>query len=179
MNRQGQERAQILYAFGLSLVFVLIDWMVFTLLVEPLYRWLPIEPAWLCNAVHLTLLSLTGTLLGCLAFGAVGSRLRLVPWAYSFFPVYVLACALVAWLGLEGETRTLASNWSASIRLHLQLSAWRFPGCSTSGCAAGNRLKGRRDRANDRSSRPVREVRRIKKARRPFLAGYVLFVPSA
>ena len=108
MNRQGQERAQILYAFGLSLVFVLIDWMVFTLLVEPLYQWLPIEPAWLCNAVHLTLLSLTGTLLGCLAFGAVGSRLRLVPWAYSFFPVYVLACALVAWLGLEGETRTLA-----------------------------------------------------------------------
>lgn len=72
------------------------------------YQWLPIEPAWLCNAVHLTLLSLTGTLLGCLAFGAVGSRLRLVPWAYSFFPVYVLACALVAWLGLEGETRTLA-----------------------------------------------------------------------
>ena len=49
MNRQGQERAQILYAFGLSLVFVLIDWMVFTLLVEPLYQWLPIEPAWLCN----------------------------------------------------------------------------------------------------------------------------------
>lgn len=108
MNRQGQERTQILYAFGLSLVFVLIDWMVFTLLVEPLYQWLPIEPAWLCNAVHLTLLSLTGTLLGCLAFGAVGSRLSLVPWAYSFFPVYVLACALVAWLGLEGETRTFA-----------------------------------------------------------------------
>lgn len=56
MNRQSQERAQILYAFGLSLVFVLIDWMVFTLLVSPVpvgaYR-----PAWLCNAVHLTLLS--------------------------------------------------------------------------------------------------------------------------
>ncbi|HIS42348.1 MAG TPA: hypothetical protein IAC11_05680 [Candidatus Limiplasma pullicola] len=108
MNTSRQERPQVLYAFGLSLVFVLIDWMVFTLLVEPLYRWLPIEPAWLCNAVHLLLLSLVGTLLGCLAFGAVGSRLRLVPWGYSFFPVYVVICILFVWLELEGEIRMLA-----------------------------------------------------------------------
>lgn len=107
MNTEGQERAQVLYAFGLSLVFVFIDWMVFTLLVEPLYRWLPIQPAWLCNAVHLFLLSLTGTLLGCLAFGAAGSRLRLVPLAYSFFPAYVLACVAMVWLQMEGEARAL------------------------------------------------------------------------
>lgn len=108
MNAQRQERVQVLYAFGLSLVLVLIDWMVFTLLVEPLYRWLPIQPAWLCNAVHLLLLSLAGTLLGCLAFAAVGSRLRLVPLAYSFFPVYVLVCVAMAWFQLEGEARALA-----------------------------------------------------------------------
>lgn len=133
MNRQGQERAQILYAFGLSLVFVLIDWMVFTLLVEPLYQWLPIEPAWLCNAVHLTLLSLTGTLLGCLlwcgGFAAAPGALGL----------FVLSCirsglcsGCLAWAG-RGKPARLPSNWSASIRLPLQLSAWRFPGHFTSG----------------------------------------------
>lgn len=42
----------LLYAFALSLVFVVIDAAVFALTAEPLGSVLRFTPVWLCNVVH-------------------------------------------------------------------------------------------------------------------------------
>lgn len=101
-------RPQIMYAFGLSLVFVVIDAAVFCLLAQPLGEWLPIRPIWLNNCIHPALLALIGTLLGCSAFGAFRQNPKLIPMAYSFFPAYMLVCYAYACLNLEGEDRIFA-----------------------------------------------------------------------
>lgn len=105
---QEDTRPKIMYAFGLSLVFVIIDAAVFCVLAEPLGEWLPIQPVWLNNCVHPTLLALIGTLLGCSAFGAFRKNPKLVPMAYSFFPAYMLVCYAYACLNLEGDERFFA-----------------------------------------------------------------------
>lgn len=105
---QDDKRPQIMYAFGLSLVFVVIDFAVFCLLVEPLGEWIPIQPVWLNNFIHPTLLALIGTLLGCTAFGAFRRSPKLVPMAYSLFPLYMLVCYAYAFLNLEGGDRVFA-----------------------------------------------------------------------
>ncbi len=105
---QEDRRPQIMYAFGLSLVFVIIDAAVFCVLAEPLGEWLPIRPVWLNNCIHPTLLALIGTLLGCCAFGAFRQNPKLVPMAYSFFPVYMLVCYAYACFNLEGDEREFA-----------------------------------------------------------------------
>lgn len=99
-----------MYALGLSLVFVIIDAAAFALLVEPLHFFWPIQPAWLNNMVHGVLISLVGTFLGCLSFGAVRSKARLVPMGYSFFPAYVFICLAYGFFNLEGTDLAFFAN---------------------------------------------------------------------
>ncbi len=90
MRSDNDSRANLLYAFFLSILFVIIDYAVIILLTEPLARLLPIADVRLSNIVHMTIMSLIGTALGCIAFISFRERKFLVPWAYSFFPVSLI-----------------------------------------------------------------------------------------
>ena len=106
MRSDNDSRANLLYAFFLSILFVIIDCAVIILLTEPLARLLPITDACLSNIVHMTIMSLIGTALGCIAFTSFKERKFLVPRAYSFFPVYILVCCLFVVFNVEpGEQR--------------------------------------------------------------------------
>ena len=105
MRPDNDSRANLLYAFCLSIVFAIIDYAVLVLLTEPLAHLLPIADPHLSNAVHMLIISLIGTFLGCLAFGAIKVRRFLVPWAYSFFPVYILICCLFVHFNIDQEEK--------------------------------------------------------------------------
>lgn len=133
MKRSADQKAAILYAFGLSLLFVAIDAAVFALLAGPLEQWIPIRPIWLHNVVHTVLLGTVGTLIGCTAFLANKSRPKLVPLGYSFFPLYMTLCLAYAHFQLEGDTRLLALRLIclytlAPTAMGLAIS-WSFYGC--------------------------------------------------
>lgn len=69
-----KHRPDLLYAFALSLVFVVIDAAVFALTAEPLGSVLRFTPVWLCNVVHAAAIALIGTLLGCCSMLALNRR---------------------------------------------------------------------------------------------------------
>lgn len=104
-GKTNDNRTRILYAFFLSLVFVAIDAAVFAVLIEPLSRWLLLEPVWLRNAAHMVILSAVGTLLGCTAFFALRSQPKLIPMAYSFFPAYMLVCYAYCYFNVPAEAQ--------------------------------------------------------------------------
>ncbi len=108
MHSDRDSKANLLYAFCLSIVFVIIDYAALVLLTEPLARLLPITDTYLSNFIHMFIISLTGTLLGCLAFGAIRERKFLIPRAYSFFPVYILICCLFVRFNIDPEERRFA-----------------------------------------------------------------------
>ena len=108
MRRASESSADLIYAFFLSILFVIIDYAVITLLTEPLYRLIPIRSAILNNIVHMLIMSLIGTGLGCLAFPAFREKKQLVPMAYSFFPVYIIICILFAAVNLETGQKPIA-----------------------------------------------------------------------
>ncbi len=108
MRSDSDSRANLLYAFCLSIVFVIIDYAVLLLLTEPLARCLPIANTRLSNIVHMTIISLIGTSLGCVAFISFRNRKYLVPWGYSFFPVFILICCLFVVFNIEPEERGFA-----------------------------------------------------------------------
>ena len=108
MRKASESSADLVYALFLSFIFVIIDYVVITLLTEPLHRFLPIENAVLNNIVHMLIMSVIGTGLGCLAFLAFREKKKLVPLAYSFFPVYVLICLLFVIFNVETGKRSLA-----------------------------------------------------------------------
>lgn len=104
-----KHRPDLLYAFALSLVFVVIDAAVFALTAEPLGSMLRFTPVWLCNAVHAAVIACIGTLLGCCSMLALGRRQRrLTPWGYSFFAIYLALCYGLAAFGLPAESRQAA-----------------------------------------------------------------------
>ncbi len=108
MRSDNDSRANLLYAFCLSILFVIIDYAVLLLLTEPLARFLPIGNVRLSNIVHMTVISLIGTSLGCIAFISFRKRKFLVPWGYSFFPVFILICCLFVVFNVEAEERRFA-----------------------------------------------------------------------
>ena len=108
MRSDNDSRANLLYAFFLSILFVIIDYAVLILLTEPLARLLPITDVRLSNIVHMTIMSLIGTALGCIAFISFRERKFLVPWAYSFFPVFILICCLFVVFNIDPEERRFA-----------------------------------------------------------------------
>ena len=108
MRSDLDSKAGLLYAFCLSIVFAIIDYAALVLLTEPLARFLPIADGRISNVIHLLIISLAGTLLSCLAFGAFKERKYLVPWAFSFFPVFILICVLFVFFNIEAEERPFA-----------------------------------------------------------------------
>ena len=108
MRSDNDSRANLLYAFFLSILFVIIDYEVIVLLTEPLARLLPIADVRLSNIVHMTIMSLIGTALGCIAFISFRERKFLVPWAYSFFPVFILVCCLFVVFNVDPAERKFA-----------------------------------------------------------------------
>ncbi len=74
-------------------------------------RWLiflPISNVLLSNFVHMLIISVIGTLLGCTAFLAFRERKILVPRAYSFFPVFILVCCLFVVFNIEPSGQRFA-----------------------------------------------------------------------
>lgn len=108
MPSNNDSKTNLLYAFCLSIIFVIIDYAAVVLLTEPLAHLLPVADTRLSNFVHMLIISLTGTLLGCLAFGAIRARKFIVPWAYSFFPVYILICCLFVHFNIEPDEKPFA-----------------------------------------------------------------------
>ena len=111
MAGRSDRRADLLYAFCLSIIFAIIDYAALALLVEPLSRILPIGNALLSNIIHMTIISVVGTLFGCLAFGAFKDRKHLVPHAYSFFPAWVIVCYLYVLFNIEPDQRSFAAGF--------------------------------------------------------------------
>ena len=109
-GRRGK-KADLLYALCLSIIFAIIDYAALAFLVEPLSRILPIGKPILSNIVHMTIISVIGTLLGCLAFGAFKDRKYLVPYAYSFFPAWVVVCYLYVLFNIEPDQRSFAAGF--------------------------------------------------------------------
>lgn len=107
MRKASESSADLVYALFLSFIFVIIDYAVITLLTEPLHRLIPIGNAVLNNIVHMLIMSIIGTGLGCLAFPAFRDKKKLVPMAYSFFPVYVLFCFLFVAFNVEAGQKSL------------------------------------------------------------------------
>ena len=101
MRSNNDSKANLLYAFCLSIVFAIIDYAALVLLTEPLAHLLPISDGRISNFVHILIISLIGTGLGCLAFGAFRERKFLVPWAYSFFPAFIVICFLFVQINVE------------------------------------------------------------------------------
>lgn len=96
-----------MYAFALSLAFVVIDATAFVLAAEPLSRVLTVAPP-LGDWLHALAVFFLGSLVCCVAFLAFPRKRKLVPWAFSFFVVYLLAgCAMVCF-GLPAESRPAA-----------------------------------------------------------------------
>ncbi len=108
MRQDNDSRANLLYAFCLSILFVIIDGAVLLLLTGPLARFLPIADARLSNFVHMTIISLIGTSLGCVSFISFRKRKFLVPWAYSFFPVFILICCAFVFFNIEPDGQRFA-----------------------------------------------------------------------
>ena len=108
MPSNNDSKADLLYAFCLSIIFVIIDYAAVVLLTEPLARLIPIADTRLSNIVHMLIISIVGTLAGCLAFGAVRTRKHIVPWAYSFFPVFILICCLFVHFNIEPDEKRFA-----------------------------------------------------------------------
>ena len=111
MAGSSGKKADILYALCLSIIFAIIDYAALALLVEPLSRILPIENTVFSNIVHMSVISVVGTLLGCLAFGAFKERKYLVPHAYSFFPAWVAICYLYVLFNVEPDQRSFAAGF--------------------------------------------------------------------
>lgn len=102
---RGENQAQIVYIFGLSLLFVGIDMIAFTLLTKPLALYLLLEPIWLNNVFHLVIISLAGTCVGCFAFALISAHQDWIPKAYSFFPAYMLVGYAFGYFNTQGETQ--------------------------------------------------------------------------
>ena len=111
MSGRSDKKADLLYAFCLSIIFAIIDYAALALLVEPLSRLLPIGNTVLSNIIHMTVISVIGTLAGCLAFGAFKDRKYLVPYAYSFFPAWVIICYLYVFFNVEPDQRSFAAGF--------------------------------------------------------------------
>ena len=107
MQNSIDEKANLLYAFCLSIVFLIIDYAALTLLTEPLYRYLSLGNVLLSNIFHMLIISLVGTGFGCLSFLAFREKRKLVPMAYCFFPVYMIICYLFVIISVEPEMKSL------------------------------------------------------------------------
>ena len=108
MPSNNDSKADLLYAFCLSIIFGIIDYAAVVLLTEPLARFMPIADTRLSNIVHMLIMSLAGTLAGCLAFGAIRTKKHIIPRAYSFFPVFILICCLFVHFNIEPDEKPFA-----------------------------------------------------------------------
>ena len=108
MQPRTNRSLDALYAFLFSLSYILIYCIAFVLLVEPLHDYLPLQPLWLENVIHLLLISVAGTLICCAAFFVTNNNPALVPKGFSFLLTYLLLTyASVFLIAKETEQRDL------------------------------------------------------------------------